>query len=209
MNCALLTVHRRIARRSIASRSAWAGRLTLHSAAVAADQRHTSRGEVVAIAEHIASLTAAAAAFQLSPDVPVATRAERNEPLIPFVDDSTAGESAETLREIKAWARHALAIDHTPAVWRAMANDPRLLDTTWRKDRLVLGAGVLDELIKACVALAIAASITVIRLFVYPSAWTENLVWASILVMLLTRGAGALSVDFLIDRYFEKQTARS
>jgi hypothetical protein len=37
-----------------------------------------------------------------------------------------------------------------------LAHDPRLLDTTWRKDRLVLGAGVLDELIKGCAALAVA-----------------------------------------------------
>ena len=56
--------------------------------------------------------------------------------------------------------------------------------------------------------LPILGSIAVIQLFVYPSAWTENLLWASVLVLLLTRGAGALSVDFLIDRYFEKRRAR-
>jgi putative oxidoreductase len=53
----------------------------------------------------------------------------------------------------------------------------------------------------------ILGSITVIQLFVYPSAWTENLVWASILVLLLTRGAGAISLDHLIDRYFERRGA--
>jgi putative oxidoreductase len=57
--------------------------------------------------------------------------------------------------------------------------------------------------------LPILGSIAVIQLFVYPSAWTENLVWASILVMLLTRGAGALSLDFLVEQFFEKRTARS
>ena len=50
--------------------------------------------------------------------------------------------------------------------------------------------------------LPILGSIMVIQLFVYPSAWTENLVWASILVFLLTRGPGALSLDHLIERYF-------
>jgi hypothetical protein len=30
-------------------------------------------------------------------------------------------------------------------------------------------------------------------------------VWASILDMLLTRGAGTLSLDFLIEQYFEKR----
>lgn len=56
--------------------------------------------------------------------------------------------------------------------------------------------------------LPILGSIAVIQVFVYPSAWTENLVWASILVMLLTRGAGALSLDFLIERYFATRKAR-
>lgn len=34
-----------------------------------------------------------------------------------------------------------------------------------------------------------------IQLFVYPQAWPEHLVWGSILVFLLTRGAGAISLD--------------
>jgi putative oxidoreductase len=33
---------------------------------------------------------------------------------------------------------------------------------------------------------------------VYPNAWNEHLVWASILLFLLARGGGALSLDFLI-----------
>ncbi|MGH9386137.1 MAG: DoxX family protein [Vicinamibacterales bacterium] len=42
--------------------------------------------------------------------------------------------------------------------------------------------------------------IAVIQTFVYPNAWTEHLVWASILVFLLTRGPGMLSVDYLVER---------
>ena len=53
--------------------------------------------------------------------------------------------------------------------------------------------------------LPILASITVIQLFVYPGAWTENLMWASILVLLLTRGPGALSLDHVIERYLESR----
>lgn len=34
-----------------------------------------------------------------------------------------------------------------------------------------------------------------IQLFVYPQAWPEHLVWGSILLFLLTRGAGAASID--------------
>ena len=47
----------------------------------------------------------------------------------------------------------------------------------------------------------------VIQTFVYPDSWTDTLVWGSILVMLLTRGAGAISLDHVIDRYVLSRTA--
>jgi putative oxidoreductase len=53
--------------------------------------------------------------------------------------------------------------------------------------------------------LPLLGEIAVIELFVYPLAWTDHLVWGSILLFLLTRGPGALSVDHLIDRYFLKR----
>ena len=40
--------------------------------------------------------------------------------------------------------------------------------------------------------------IATIQLFVYPQAWSEHLVWSSILLFLLTRGAGAVSLDHAI-----------
>lgn len=42
--------------------------------------------------------------------------------------------------------------------------------------------------------------LVVIQTFVYPQAWVEHLTWASILVFLLTRGPGAISLDHLIWR---------
>jgi putative oxidoreductase len=48
--------------------------------------------------------------------------------------------------------------------------------------------------------LPLLGMITTIQLFVYPSAWPEHLVWGSILLFLLTRGSGAISVDRLIAR---------
>lgn len=48
--------------------------------------------------------------------------------------------------------------------------------------------------------LPLLGMIAVIQTFVYPGAWTEHLVWTSILVFLLTRGPGRLSVDYLIER---------
>jgi putative oxidoreductase len=46
--------------------------------------------------------------------------------------------------------------------------------------------------------LPLLGMITTIQLFVYPSAWSEHMVWGSILLFLLTRGPGALSLDHLI-----------
>ena len=43
--------------------------------------------------------------------------------------------------------------------------------------------------------LPLLGMITVIQLFVYPNAWPEHLTWASILVFLLTRGAGPIALD--------------
>ena len=47
----------------------------------------------------------------------------------------------------------------------------------------------------------------VIQVFVYPDAWVENLLWASGLVLLLTRGPGILSLDFLVERWFTRRAA--
>ena len=49
-------------------------------------------------------------------------------------------------------------------------------------------------------ALPLLGQILVIQLVVYPDAWPEHLVWSSILLILLTRGGGALSLDRLVWR---------
>jgi putative oxidoreductase len=40
----------------------------------------------------------------------------------------------------------------------------------------------------------------VIEIFVYPDAWSEHLTWATLLLLLLLRGAGPLSFDYLLSR---------
>jgi len=40
----------------------------------------------------------------------------------------------------------------------------------------------------------------VIQVFVYPGAWATHLLWASILIYLVARGAGALSLDHFIKK---------
>jgi hypothetical protein len=102
--------------------------------------------EIMAISEHVSSLCAGAGALQLQPDL-----LERRWPEPPKA-------AAECLDEIAAWAREALGLDGAPDFWRLLAHQPRFLQATWAKDRLVLGAGRLDERVKLCIAFAVAAS---------------------------------------------------
>ena len=110
--------------------------------------------EIGAIAEHVASLTAAAAAFQLRPDFPESGQSDGA--LVALIDEDAAGDAASMLTAIREWSRGSLGLSRAPAIWRALAHQPRLLDATWRKDRLVFSPGALDELVKTCVALAVA-----------------------------------------------------
>jgi putative oxidoreductase len=48
--------------------------------------------------------------------------------------------------------------------------------------------------------LPLLGMIATIQLLVYPDAWSEHLVWGSILLFLLTRGPGAISLDHVIAR---------
>ena len=53
--------------------------------------------------------------------------------------------------------------------------------------------------------LPLLGMVAVIQTFIYPQAWTEHLLWASILIFLLTQGPGSLSLDHLIERYFAER----
>lgn len=50
--------------------------------------------------------------------------------------------------------------------------------------------------------LPLLGMIATIQLFVYPDAWSEHLVWGSILLFVLTRGPGAISLDHVIVRWW-------
>ncbi|WP_439673211.1 DoxX family protein (plasmid) [Cupriavidus necator] len=50
------------------------------------------------------------------------------------------------------------------------------------------------------VALVLLGMTTVIQVFVYPQAWPTHIQWAAMLLVLLARGPGKLSVDWLIRR---------
>lgn len=48
--------------------------------------------------------------------------------------------------------------------------------------------------------LPLLGMVAVIQVLVYPQAWVEHLMWTSLLVMLLTRGPGIFSLDYLIEK---------
>jgi len=51
-------------------------------------------------------------------------------------------------------------------------------------------------------ALALLGMTTVIEVFVYPDAWPTHLSWAGLLLPLIAKGGGALSLDRAIQRAF-------
>jgi hypothetical protein len=111
--------------------------------------------EILGIAEHVAGLCAGAEGVRLRPDVPSQAQGPMTELVLPL-DEDAAGDATDTLADIRLWASEHLGVPYAPAFWRLLAHQPRFLAATWKKDRLVLGAGRLDESTKACVALAVA-----------------------------------------------------
>ncbi len=110
--------------------------------------------EIMAIAEHVVSVVAAAEGLRLRPDVPREAAGEATE----LIDTrrEPSGDARQTLAEIARWSKTELGIAHVPIFWRALAGRPRLLGTIWAKHRLVLGAGELDTSAKLAIALAVA-----------------------------------------------------
>jgi putative oxidoreductase len=46
-----------------------------------------------------------------------------------------------------------------------------------------------------------------IQTFVYPMSWPDHLVWISLLGLLLARGPGAISLDAVLARQFDRNGA--
>jgi putative oxidoreductase len=57
---------------------------------------------------------------------------------------------------------------------------------------------VLFGMLTRIAALALLGVVAVIQLFVFPGHWGEHLLWASLLLLLLARGAGVVSVDHAV-----------
>lgn len=80
--------------------------------------------------------------------------------------------------------------------------DPALMARMATFNELTFSTLLFLGLATRLATLPFLGMIVVIQTFVYPNAWIEHLVWASILLFLLTRGGGALSIDHLIARHF-------
>ena len=84
--------------------------------------------------------------------------------------------------------------------YRVPLVDPALLARMATFNELTFSTLLFLGLATRLATLPFLGMIVVIQTFVYPDAWIEHLLWTSILVLLLTRGGGALSVDHLIAR---------
>jgi putative oxidoreductase len=85
-----------------------------------------------------------------------------------------------------------------------------LLDPVWAArlatfNELTFSVLLIIGLATRIATLPLLGMIAVIQTFVYPQAWTEHMLWASILVFLLTRGPGELSFDYLVERWILKR----
>ena len=80
--------------------------------------------------------------------------------------------------------------------------DPALMARMATFNELTFSTLLFLGLATRLATLPFLGMIVVIQTFVYPNAWIEHLVWTSILLFLLTRGGGDLSIDYLIARRF-------
>jgi putative oxidoreductase len=53
-------------------------------------------------------------------------------------------------------------------------------------------------------ALVLLGMTAVIEIFVYPQAWPTHIQWAAMLLVLLCRGAGTFSLDFILARFLPR-----
>jgi putative oxidoreductase len=65
---------------------------------------------------------------------------------------------------------------------------------------------ILLGLLTRLATLPFFGMLVTIQLFVFPQAWPEHLTWTAVLLVLLTRGAGTVSVDHLLARWVDPRS---
>lgn len=67
-------------------------------------------------------------------------------------------EADERVRAVYADIRETRQTDFINNFWRALANDPALLERTWEGIKAVMGAGSLDPLVKEMIYIAVSTA---------------------------------------------------
>jgi putative oxidoreductase len=69
----------------------------------------------------------------------------------------------------------------------------------------IIGAALLFLGLFARIGALMLLGVTaVIQIFVFPGHWGEHLMWASLLLLVVSRGAGVISLDHLADSFFRR-----
>lgn len=106
--------------------------------------------ELMAVTEHSRSLCVAAGGLLL--DSPAGQAA-----LVAPVDPAAAeGPARALLDEISAAADESAGTGRVASIWLALARNPHYLESTWRKEQVVMRAGALGARDKRRVALGVA-----------------------------------------------------
>jgi AhpD family alkylhydroperoxidase len=74
---------------------------------------------------------------------------------VPLLDDDEAGADAlAVFNDIRAKRQ----TDYVNNFWRALANDPALLQATWERLQVVMAPGALDPLVKELIYIAVSVA---------------------------------------------------
>ena len=111
--------------------------------------------ELMAVAEHTRAMSALARGLVLLPDIPDPPAGRPA--LVVLADPAAVEEPARSIfLEIRGFATEALGLDRVPNLWRAIGSNPHYIESTWRKDQVVMAAGKLTAKDKRLVAIGVA-----------------------------------------------------
>jgi alkylhydroperoxidase/carboxymuconolactone decarboxylase family protein YurZ len=120
--------------------------------------------ELMGVTEHVRALATTAAALLLE-----SLDAERA--LVPPLTRPAADRAVETLLdEIASVVPPSMGRSEIPVLWRVLARNPHYLESTWRKEEVVMRAGALPSRDKRRVALGVAMSLRARYLIEYTAA---------------------------------------
>jgi len=109
--------------------------------------------ELMGVTEHARALATTAAALVLE-------GLDSGSALISPVDpDAAEAEVRPLLHEITRWSETAMGRGEVPTLWRILARNPHHLESTWRKDTVVMAEGVLSARDKRRTALGVAMAV--------------------------------------------------